>query len=106
MYSTQLDAYELELEHSHLDAYTVYEDEMYARDNTSYEALAHRHYVWYNMYIRTCMCYEVCIGRCVYWHMGGMCQYEKWHSTHQNGVDGVLCQIFTCYYKSESVVNL
>ena len=45
MYSTQLDAYELELEHSHLDAYTVYEDEMYARDNTSYEALAHRHYV-------------------------------------------------------------
>ena len=40
--------------------YTVYDDDVYARPDTSYEALALRHYMWYNVSVRTCMV-SVCI---------------------------------------------
>ena len=51
--------------------YTVYDDDVYARPDNSYEALANKHYMWYNMHMYAHMHYGVviwCVCQCIDCH--------------------------------------
>ena len=59
--------------------YTVYDDDVYARPYNTYEALASKHYMWYNMhmYAHIIMMWVMCVP--VHKLSHGEWQLDRWH---------------------------